>query len=108
LLVWANHIAMWRERTRPHVVASNIVMSRRAVVARRTRSRRAGRASANVARHANGSLTARASATESTAKDRLWPNARVGFEALDDLARDDMAKHAFDVAQEAHLVDADE
>jgi hypothetical protein len=51
---------------------------------------------------------ARPNATESTAKDRLWPNARVGFEALDDLARDDMAKHTFDVAQEAHLVDAHE
>ena len=47
-------------------------------------------------------------AAQTTAKDRLGSDTRIGLEPGDDLGRDRMAQDAFDVAQHPVLVDADE
>jgi hypothetical protein len=48
----------------------------------------------------------RPGSAQPAAQDRLGPDARIGLEALDRLARDASAEHAFDVVEQLELVEA--
>jgi hypothetical protein len=61
---------------------------------------------AGLADHGGGAMTTRTSSTQTAAKDGLRADPRIRLEALDHLARDGVAEHPLDVAEQTHLVDA--
>ena len=79
-------------------------LTRRPALAAAARTRRTA-----VARRPDPAHRARrASSAQSASQDRLGPDARIGLEAFDRLARDAASEDAFDVVEELQLVDADE